>query len=1396
MNVPDAREPGAPAQAVAGRKRLWARVGRACAFALLGMVLLVGGLVLVSWHGTSVWPWLLGRVPGVELEDARGSPGDGRIEIGRLSWTAGDGSRLQIEGLSVAGLALQPLSTPPGLALASIRMTRLRWHGTAAAAPPAAPPHLRLPMALRFDSVQVGELEMDGGPAIRHLHARMTLGADSGRRHELELLGMQVERTALSGRATIDADAPLNTQVRLQARTDGAAPWTAEARADGPLARLALQGHARGPAATDAQRAELQARVEFQPFAAWPWGAVQLQGHQVDLSAWSARWPRTALHGNVALDTQGRDRPAQAQVQIQNRLPGPWSQGRLPLSEVRATVSGRPSQPDDLRIEQFAVQLDGGGPATAGSITATGRWHADRLELALQLREVQPARLDDRAAPMQLGGTVDLVASTRADAPSAELSARLDGRTLDGTGTPVQITLDLTGDAQAWQLRRALARSGAARLEISGRGQRRDAAWDIEADAALSDFDPHPWWRTGPAAAPGQTRLNTRVHAQGRWQGWPGSGEPIQRLQRAWRGELRVDVEDSLLAGVAGRGQALLDSAAGPMDVRALLRVGAANELRVAGRLDPPSQAPSGQLDVELAWPELDRLRPWLAWTQRQVGVAADGSLAGAMNGRAHFEGRWPALRSNGELKLQRLRAGPLALVQADASWSTGDQPDAPLELMLSAQALELAPWRLDRAQARVSGSLAQHRLELDVEGPARPAAWTEGVLGPLGNGTRLVASAQGSWRSLAGALPARDAMAVPESPGAASVWQWGGLQLRGGARHAPEGTAAWVQATDLAGRVWFDARGRPQAVRAEPGRVQLLATGLRWSTAQWARAAATAAGPATLQLQGELETFDVARLLRRMQPAMGWVGDLTVGGRFDVRAGDRFDADVVLERLGGDLAVTDELGERLALGLTELRLALGAHDGLWQFAQGLAGERIGQVAGAQLVRTTADARWPHGPSALQGVIEARVDQLGVWGTWLPPGWRLNGQLHTSATLAGRLDAPQLRGRMRGSGLGLRHALHGVNLAEGELDIDLQGDTARIQQLRLRGGDGWLTVRGDAELGEQPQLRLQLAAERFRLLGRVDRRIVTTGQAELRLHQRTLQVGGGFRVDDGWIDVSRGDAPTLDADVRIAPSGQGVTPPGPPTPKTTEGRPPEGAATEMRVNVDLALDLGQALRLQGRGLDTGLRGQLRLTSPAGQAALRGTVRTSGGTYAAYGQKLDIERGHLHFDGPVSDPRLDVLAIRPNLDVRAGVSIAGTALSPRVRLYSEPDLPEMEKLSWLVLGRGPEGLGRTDTALLQRAAVALLAGDGAAPTDALFGALGLTEFSVRQSDGDVRDTVVTLGKQLSRRWYVGYERSVNATVGTWQLVYRVARRFTLRAQTGQENSLDAIWSWRW
>jgi translocation and assembly module TamB len=418
-------------------------------------------------------------------------------------------------------------------------------------------------------------------------------------------------------------------------------------------------------------------------------------------------------------------------------------------------------------------------------------------------------------------------------------------------------------------------------------------------------------------------------------------------------------------------------------------------------------------------------------------------------------------------------------------------------------------------------------------------------------------------------------------------------------------------------------------------------------------------------------------------------------------------------------------------------------------------------------------------------VIQARVANLGVWGTWVPPGWRLGGELRTSATVGGRFGAPEYTGKVTGTELSVRNLLQGVNISGGTVAITLGGESAQIEQFSFKGGDGTLKVTGGAEFGSAPNAKLKLVAEHFRLLGRIDRQVSASGSADVLLQRDLVQVDGRFSVDEGLFDTSRGNAPGLDDDVTVRRAGTEVLveeTPGTPRPR-------------RNVAVTLAVDLGENLRVKGRGLDTTLRGQLRITTPGGRLQINGTVNAENGTYAAYGQKLAIDRGIVAFSGAADNPRLDILALRPNIDNRVGVLITGNVQSPRVRLYADPDMSDTDKLSWLVLGRAPDGLGRTDTALLQRAAVALLSGEGEAPTDALMKSLGIDELSLRQSEGEVRETVISLGKQLSRRWYVGYERGVNATTGTFQLIYRIAQRFTLRAQSGAENSLDIIWVWK-
>jgi translocation and assembly module TamB len=416
--------------------------------------------------------------------------------------------------------------------------------------------------------------------------------------------------------------------------------------------------------------------------------------------------------------------------------------------------------------------------------------------------------------------------------------------------------------------------------------------------------------------------------------------------------------------------------------------------------------------------------------------------------------------------------------------------------------------------------------------------------------------------------------------------------------------------------------------------------------------------------------------------------------------------------------------------------------------------------------------------------LQVQVADIGIWGAWVPPGWQLSGGLKGAAALGGTFGKPQYTGQLGGIGLGVRNLLEGVNISDGQMTVRLDGDSAQVETFAFKGGGGSLTVTGNASFASPAQARLQIQADHFRVLGRIDRQLSVSGKAELALLPEGAKLDGRIRVDEGLFDASRSGAPTLDDDVSVRRPGADEAPadPGP-------------ASTRRNVALNLEIDLGEQLRVRGRGLDTTLRGQVRLTTPGGKLAVNGSISTVGGTYAAYGQKLDIERGNIIFSGSADNPRLDVLALRPNIDNRVGVSITGNLLTLRIKLFSEPDLSDIDKLSWLVLGRAPDSLGRNDTALLQRAALALLAGEGEAPTDALLKKLGITDLSLRQSDTDVRDTIISVGTQINNRLSLAYERGVNAIAGNWQLKYRIAQRFTLRVQSGLDNSLDVIWTWR-
>ncbi|MBC7734239.1 MAG: translocation/assembly module TamB domain-containing protein [Bacteriovorax sp.] len=1425
---PAAAPPTAPQGLVPRQRGRWwhALVGTAAALMTLLIALAAAcGWAVGSARGSA---WLLSALPGVEVSAPKGAL-LGDFEAQRVSiQLPGAGGRVVLEEAGWRSLRIAHAAAPrwclitlDDLHARRVDVTLAPSTGSEALALPA---DLQLPVELDLRSLRVGELHLStlGVVPLRDLQARVHLGANAGAEHRIEQLSLAWDRLRGSGTARIASAAPMTLDVAVSLAQDTpAAPaatatalpaWRAQATLAGPLAEPLLQATVRAQPSAHRPAQALDARAGVRPFARWPLGDVQLRTTALDLSAFSSAAPATALTGQADAKSTGLDQPARIAIRLANAMAGRWNEGRLPLRGLTLDVDGRPDQPGTLAFRTLDAEL-GTTLASAGRITGSGHWTRERWKLDATLLALQPAQLDARAPAMLLNGTLALGGGGLAGAAAApdkiDVKASLAGTLTErGTARAVQLALDASLSPQHIELRDLQARAGGAHASATGTATHAAAAapWVLKARLGLVDFDPAVWWpgRDDSAWRKGATRLNA--------QGTVGASvpasfaeQPVAELLNTVHGTAELVLADSLLVGVPVSGQGSLQRTAGGALVSALNVASAGNQIKLQGRLTAESHGADDAWDLRIDGPALDRLAPVFALF---LPPGADTRIGGSLTASTHVTGRWPALTSTGQLDANALRLGSLSAQRAHARWhagSTGNAPvDAELTLLQAASGAN-AP-SVESMRLLLQGTGRAHTLSLRAESKALPPAWTE-ALGPAGTG----ASAAAASSTLA---PAAAATAPP--PGTTAARTVLAVQARGGLFDGPSAAlAGWrgeLQQIDLHGQpVGGEARpllrtqsvgievqwaGGPARASVQPGRAEVLGGALRWSRIAWQAASGGGAGEhAQIDAEAELEPLRIAPILARLQPDFGWGGDLMIGGRVLLHSAPTFAADIVIERRSGDLTVTDELGTQ-GVGLTDLRLALTAQNGVWNFTQAVAGKALGAGAGAVVMRTSPQAVWPAPETPIEGVFELQVAHLATWGGWVPPGWRIDGALRTSASFGGRFGAPQYTGEIIGSQVSVRNFLQGVNVSDGDVAIRLQGTAAHIERFNAKAGSGSLRVEGDASFGETPQATVTLTAEHFQLLGRVDRRIVASGQAKLQFDARNVAVDGRFDVDEGLIDFSRSDAPELASDVEVRRAPSAAASAAAAAQRAAAQAPNLPANTRRNVAMDLRVGLGQQLRIRGHGLDTGLRGELRITSPGGRLAVNGTVQAADGTYAAYGQKLGIDRGVVVFNGEVGNPRLDIEATRPNLDLRVGVAVTGTASSPRIRLFSEPELSEMDKLSWLVMGRASDGLGSADTALLQRAALALLSGEGGGLTEQFTKAIGLDELSVRRSAGEVSDTVVSLGKQLSRRWYVGYERGLNATTGSWQLIYRVARRFTLRAQSGEDNSLDVIWTWRW
>lgn len=805
------------------------------------------------------------------------------------------------------------------------------------------------------------------------------------------------------------------------------------------------------------------------------------------------------------------------------------------------------------------------------------------------------------------------------------------------------------------------------------------------------------------------------------------------------------------------------------------------------------AQDGQGEFDLQsgalaLAHTTLTRWAAWLA--------PADSAVANwRVQGQAHLHGQWQGGWRDPALALQT------TLSATALQWqSTAD-----------AAVLQLPTVQIQAQGTPKSLSLSAHGQASQM---SRAADW------------RLQAQANqdtaGDWSA-----QLTQAQATLRLPGQSGPWQLA-VQGAGPAANAPEPAAPATPPLRLTWRSSASQRSLSVSAGALTLHGPLTGTAqLDWQDARWWQPMGTAgASHPHWQAQGQVSQLPLAwveALIPRALTDMSLRSDLTLAGSWDASADAQMQARLLLERQSGDLhLLTDNAhASSIAAGLNDARLQINLSGN--QVAANLRWDS--QRAGHALLAfsTQLDERtgqWSD-QAPVGGSLQMQLPPMDAWSALAPPGWRLRGTMQASLSLGGTRNAPQWSGQLAARDLAVRSAVDGIDFSQGELQAHLQGTQLIIDRFALQGAGaanatpgqapagGQLEIHGQAQwlpdsnrphLADHVQLQLTARAEGLRLSSRPDRRVSVSGQLQASLQAMRLQLRGALRADSALLTLPEDNTPRLGDDVVVraataaARSPNAATLPNPAAPSPTTD-------TAWQPDVAVDLDLGPDFQVRGRGIATRLAGQLHATlqGPGQALRLQGLVRTVDGTFAAYSQRLQIEQGLIRFTGAPDNPQLNILALRTQLSQRVGVQVSGTALAPVVRLYADPELPDAEKLAWLVLGRSPSG-GGAEAALLQQAAMALLGGQGRGANASLAQSLGLDEVSFSGKDSGSSATAtgasITLGKRLSRDFYVAFESSLNGAAGVFYIFYDLSRHLTLRAQAGQPSALDVIYTLRY
>ncbi len=234
---------------------------------------------------------------------------------------------------------------------------------------------------------------------------------------------------------------------------------------------------------------------------------------------------------------------------------------------------------------------------------------------------------------------------------------------------------------------------------------------------------------------------------------------------------------------------------------------------------------------------------------------------------------------------------------------------------------------------------------------------------------------------------------------------------------------------------------------------------------------------------------------------------------------------------------------------------------------------------------------------------------------------------------------------------------------------------------------------------------------------------------------------------------------------------------------------------------DINISVGPYIKVAGFGLKSGFIGKMVVNNTANEdhsIDARGKISMVHGKFRSMGQSLIIRSGEVLFDGLVTNPSIKFEAIRDpetindNSGVIVGVRVFGTPLKIDLKVFSEPELSDAEKLSYLLKGTALSEDASENSAAAASMLLGASLGSASNSLQDFTNSIGLKDFQL-ESTGSGDSSAVQASFYLTRNFKVSYGVGLFDSIMQLKLRYQLMKKLYLQYVNGVEQAVDLFYT---